>query len=63
MFQKIRYCLLLFYLVAFASILGIFALSVRVVFTRSLTQQLTEKLTALGQGAVADEEQDGRNRS
>lgn len=60
MFQKIRYRLLLSYLVAFASVLGIFALSVRVVFTRSLTQQLTEKLTALGQGAVADAEQDGR---
>lgn len=33
--------------------LGIFALAVRVVFTRTLTEQLTEKLTALGQGAAA----------
>lgn len=53
MFQKIKYRLLLSYLLVFASMLGIFALAVRVVFTRTLTEQLTEKLTALGQGAAA----------
>lgn len=54
MFYKIRYRLLLSYLLVFASILGIFAIAVRIFFTRSLTQQLTEKLTALGQGAAAN---------
>jgi len=53
-FQKIRYRLLLSYLVAFASILAIFALAVRIVFTRILTQQLTENITALAQFAAAN---------
>lgn len=56
MFQKIWYRLLLSYLVVFASILGIFATAVRFFFTRSLHQQLTEKLTVLGQGAAANSE-------
>ena len=56
MFQKIKYRLLLSYLIIFASILGIFVFAVRVVFTRSLTRQITEKLTALGQGAAANAE-------
>ncbi|QDL12631.1 sensor histidine kinase (plasmid) [Brasilonema octagenarum UFV-E1] len=56
MFQKIRYRLLLSYLVVFASLLGIFALAVRVAFTRSLTQQTTDKLIAIGQGAAANAE-------
>ena len=53
MFQKIRLRLLLSYLGVFATLLGIFAIAVRIVFTRSLAQQLTDKLTALGQGAAA----------
>ncbi|NMG20135.1 ATP-binding protein [Brasilonema bromeliae] len=56
MFQKIRYRLLFSYLVVFASLLGIFAIAVRVAFTRSLTQQTTDKLIAIGQGAAANAE-------
>ncbi len=58
MFQKIRHRLLLSYLIVFASILILFALAVRVFFNHSLTEQLTEKLTALGQGAAANAEDD-----
>ncbi|MEH2467162.1 sensor histidine kinase [Nostoc sp.] len=56
MFQKTRYHLLLSYLVVFASLLGIFALAVRVVFTHSLSQKLTENLMILGQSAAANAE-------
>jgi signal transduction histidine kinase len=55
-FKKIRYRLLFSYLVVFASLLGIFALAVRVAFTRSLTQQTTDRLIAIGQGAAANAE-------
>ncbi len=60
MFQEIRYRLLLSYLLVLASTLGIFALGVRVIFTRSLTQQLIDKLTALGQEAAANVELENR---
>uniref|UniRef100_A0A367RVS5 histidine kinase n=1 Tax=Nostoc punctiforme NIES-2108 TaxID=1356359 RepID=A0A367RVS5_NOSPU len=56
MFQRIRYRLLLSYLVVFASLLGIFAIAVRFAFTRSLTEQITDKLTAIGKGAAANVE-------
>ena len=56
MFQKIRHRLLVSYLVVLASMLGGFALAVRIVFTRSLTHQLTDKLTALAQVASANAE-------
>ncbi|MBH8576799.1 HAMP domain-containing histidine kinase [Nostocaceae cyanobacterium CENA369] len=56
MFQKIRYRLLLSYLAMFASLLGIFAIAVRVAFTRSLYEQITDKLTAIGKGAAANVE-------
>ena len=56
MFQKIRHRLLLSYLIVLISILGVFAAAVRIVFTRSLIHQLTEKLAALGQGAAANAE-------
>ncbi|MEH2451875.1 sensor histidine kinase [Nostoc sp.] len=56
MFQKIRYRLLLSYLVVFASLLGTFAIAVRVAFTRSLTEQITDKLIAIGKGAAANVE-------
>jgi len=60
-FQKIRCRLLFSYLIVLAAILAAFAIAVRVVFTRSLTQQLTNRLTALGQGAAANAEfEDGR---
>lgn len=55
-FQKIRYRLLLSYFVVFASLLGIFALAVRVCFTRIITQEMTEKLTALAEGAAVNAE-------
>ncbi|MEH2081260.1 MAG: HAMP domain-containing sensor histidine kinase [Nostoc sp.] len=54
MFQKIRYRLLLSYLVVFSSLLGIFALAIRIVFTHSLSEQITDKLIAIGKGAAAD---------
>lgn len=53
MFQTLRYRLLLSYLCVLASILSVFAIAVRVVFTHALNQQITEKLFALGQGAAA----------
>jgi len=55
-FKRIRYRLLLSYLVVFASLLGIFAIAVRFAFTRSLTKQITDKLTAIGKGAAANVE-------
>jgi two-component system, OmpR family, manganese sensing sensor histidine kinase len=51
-FQALRYRLLLSYLLVLASILSVFAIAVRVVFTYALDQRLTEKLFALGQGAA-----------
>ncbi|AFZ08306.1 histidine kinase [Oscillatoria nigro-viridis PCC 7112] len=56
MFTKIRWRLLLSYLTVFTSILVIFAAGVRLLFARSLTQQLTDRLTALGQGAATNAE-------
>ncbi|MEH2312859.1 MAG: HAMP domain-containing histidine kinase [Nostoc sp.] len=56
MFKKIRYRLLLSYLVVFASLLGIFAIAVRFAFTRSLSEQITDKLIAIGKGAAANVE-------
>lgn len=54
MFGQIRYRLLLSYMVVLALILGCFAIAVRVFFTRSLTQELTDKLIDLGEGAAAN---------
>ncbi|MEG4571246.1 HAMP domain-containing histidine kinase [Microcoleus sp. N3A4] len=58
MFAQIRWRLLLSYLTVFTSILVIFAAGVRLLFARSLTQQLTDRLTALGQGAATNAEFD-----
>lgn len=59
-FQSLRYRLLLSYLIVMASILGVFAIAVRIVFTHALSQQTTEKLVALGQGAAMSlEAEDG----
>jgi signal transduction histidine kinase len=60
-FKAIRDRLLLSYLLVLASILSVFAIAVRVVFTHALSQQVTEKLAALGQGATANLElEDGQ---
>ena len=56
MFQKIQQQLLLSYIAVIASILGIFATAIHIVFTRSLSQEFTEKLTTLAQGAAANTE-------
>lgn len=58
MFQKIRNRLLISYLLVLASILGGFAIAVRIVFTHSLFEKQTEKLTELGQFAAANAEFD-----
>jgi signal transduction histidine kinase len=55
-FKNIRYRLLLSYLLILASILGLFALGVRLIFAHSLRQQIIAKLTALGQGVAANAE-------
>ncbi len=56
MFQKIRDRLLLSYIVVIASILGVFATAIHIVFTNALSQEFTEKLNALAQGAAANTE-------
>ena len=56
MFRKLQYRLLSSYLVVLASILGVFAVAVRLVFAHSLSQQVTDKLTVLGQSAAASTE-------
>lgn len=56
MFQRIRYRLLLSYLGASASLLGIFAIAVRFAFSHSLTEQITDKLTAIGKAAATNVE-------
>jgi two-component system, OmpR family, manganese sensing sensor histidine kinase len=55
-FRKIQYRLLFSYLTVFALILGTSAILTRIVFARSLNRQLTDKITALGQGAAANTE-------
>jgi hypothetical protein len=52
-FQSLRYRLLLSYLLVLASLLSTFAIAVRIVFSHALSQQITEKLVALGQGGAA----------
>ncbi len=59
MFQKIRYRLLLNNLFVFTLVLAGFAIAVRLVFVRNLTQQLSEQLTTLGQTAVGESEIQG----
>jgi len=53
MFQKTRLRLLLAYLGIFASILSIFAIAVRTVFVHTMTNQVVDKLTTLGQTVAA----------
>lgn len=56
MFKQIQNRLLISYLIVLASILGTFALAVRLVYAHSLKQQLTDELTTLGQGAATSAE-------
>jgi OmpR-family two-component system manganese-sensing sensor histidine kinase len=53
MFQKTRLRLLLAYLGIFASILSVFAIAVRTVFVHTMTNQVVDKLTTLGQTVAA----------
>ena len=56
MFQQIQKRLLWSYLLVLATILTTFAIAVRVVFARSLHNQVIDELTALGQGAATNAE-------
>ena len=61
MFRPIRTRLLISNLLVFALVLGGFAGVVRLVFWRNLQQQLTDRLTTLGQSAAASSEyEEGR---
>lgn len=59
MFRFIRTRLLISNLIVFALVLSSFAGAVRLVFWRSLQQQLTARLTTLGEGAAAMVEVEG----
>ncbi|AHB88074.1 two component signal transduction sytem histidine kinase [Thermosynechococcus sp. NK55a] len=61
MFRPIRWRLLLSNLLTLAVVLGSFAAAVRVAFWQSLRQQLTDRLTALGQGVMANVEIEDRH--
>ncbi len=56
MFKQIQYKLLISYLLVLGSVLTVFATAVRIFFTHSLSQQLTDKLKALAQGAATNVE-------
>jgi len=56
MFRKIQYKLLVSYILVWTSILVVFGTAVKFFFTRSLSKQLTEKLTSLGQTASVSAE-------
>ena len=58
MFQQIRTRLLLNSLLVFALVLAGFAIALRLVFVRSLQQQMVARLIALGQGIVAETDLD-----
>ncbi len=59
MFKQLRYRLLASQLAVLCVVLTVFAIAVRVVFARSLLNQVTAKLAALGKGAGASAEFDG----
>lgn len=54
MLQKIRYQLLLSYLVVLTVILAVFAIAVRVTFANSLRQELTNKLAIFAKAAAGE---------
>lgn len=56
MFKRIQNRLLISYLAVLATILGTFAIAVRLVYSYSLKQQLTSQLVALAQGAISSAE-------
>ena len=56
MFRIIKYRLLFSYLLVVASGLGVFTSAVRIFFTQSLEQEITEKLIDLAEGAAASSE-------
>ena len=58
MFQKVRYRLLLSYLAVLTVILAMFAIAVRIVFARSLNQQLVNRLESLAKAAALNLEID-----
>ncbi len=60
MFQSFRNRLLLSYLLVFATVLGVFTVAVRIVFTHVLSQKVTEKLTLLGQSVAISLQEEGR---
>jgi two-component system, OmpR family, manganese sensing sensor histidine kinase len=53
MFRAIRQRLLLYYLIALASTLGIFGVAMRLIFAHVQTNQIQDRLTSLSQGAIA----------
>jgi two-component system, OmpR family, manganese sensing sensor histidine kinase len=53
MFRSIRQRLLLYYLLALATTLGIFGVAMRLIFAHVQTNQIHAQLTTLGQGAIA----------
>lgn len=54
MFQKIRYRLLLSYLVVLTIVLGTFAIAVRIAFARSLSQELDDRLAILAKASAGE---------
>ncbi len=56
MFEKTRLRLLLVYLGIFASILGVFAIAVRILFAHVMVNQIADKLTILGKTVAASSE-------
>ncbi len=53
MFRSIRQRLLLYYLLALASTLGVFGIAMRLIFAHVQTNQIHAQLTTLGEGAIA----------
>lgn len=56
MFNQIRNRLLFYYLFVLASILAVFSISVKVFFTRSLIEQVRDRLILTGQNAASNVE-------
>lgn len=54
MFQQIRYRLLLSYLVVLTIVLGTFAIAVRIVFARSLSEELDDRLAILAKASAGE---------
>ena len=61
-FQQLQQRLLVSYLVVLATVLGTFAIAVRVVFARSLSHQMTQQLVVLAEGVAVNTEFDKHHR-